>query len=227
MQQPPESLCHTTIWNFAQCDPSYGAKYPGRMPGQVVENLLWYYTEPFDIVLDPMAGGGTTLDVCKSMYRRCKAYDINPNEVKGIERNDITQGIPKLAIKGKPKLIVLDPPYASQKQGEYAKADSDLSNLSVDAFMESMGFIAEQCAVNLADDGKVALVISALRDKGKVFDLGIMCADVFREKGFEIAERIVVPNQNAESLTAEQIEYAIMNKLIIQDCRDLIIFKVA
>ena len=24
------------------------------MPGQAVENLLWYYTKPFDLVVDPM-----------------------------------------------------------------------------------------------------------------------------------------------------------------------------
>ena len=37
------------------------------MPPQVVENLLWVYTEPGDIVVDPFAGSGTTIDIAKAM----------------------------------------------------------------------------------------------------------------------------------------------------------------
>jgi hypothetical protein len=40
------------------------------MPPAVVENLLWLYTEPGDIVVDPFAGGGTTIDGAKAMGRR-------------------------------------------------------------------------------------------------------------------------------------------------------------
>jgi len=71
----PDSLQLTNLWSFESCDKDYGMKYPGRMPGQIVENLLWYYTEPFDLVVDPMAGGGTTIDVCLKMCRRIKAFD--------------------------------------------------------------------------------------------------------------------------------------------------------
>jgi hypothetical protein len=53
-----DSLQLYNVWRFQQCDPRYGMDYPGRILGQIVENLLWYYTEPFDLVVDPMAGGG-------------------------------------------------------------------------------------------------------------------------------------------------------------------------
>lgn len=44
---PPSSLRFWNLWEFEQADDSYGDKdFPGRMPGQVVENLLWYYTQP-------------------------------------------------------------------------------------------------------------------------------------------------------------------------------------
>jgi len=70
--EPPDSLQLTNVWNFPQCDDRYGLDYPGRIPGQIVENLLYYYTEPFDLVVDPMAGGGTTLiaaETCKPNRR--------------------------------------------------------------------------------------------------------------------------------------------------------------
>jgi len=37
--------------------------FEGAIPGQIVENVLYYYTEPFQVVVDPMAGGGTTIDL--------------------------------------------------------------------------------------------------------------------------------------------------------------------
>lgn len=51
---PPDSYRFFNLWDFTTWDSRYGRKYPGRMPGQIVENLLYYYTDFFDIVLDPM-----------------------------------------------------------------------------------------------------------------------------------------------------------------------------
>ena len=51
---PPESLKYYDVWNFAKLDKSYGQDYPGRIPGQIVENALWYFTKPLDIVCDPL-----------------------------------------------------------------------------------------------------------------------------------------------------------------------------
>jgi hypothetical protein len=28
------------VWNFASVDPRYGMDYPGRIPGQIIEQLL-------------------------------------------------------------------------------------------------------------------------------------------------------------------------------------------
>jgi hypothetical protein len=42
--QSPESRQHFDIWNFSKSDSD--STYFGQMPPQVVENLLWFYTEP-------------------------------------------------------------------------------------------------------------------------------------------------------------------------------------
>lgn len=90
----PDSLQLYNLWQFSAPDSRYGLDYPGRIPAQIVENVLYYYTEPFDLVVDPMVGGGTTIDVCRAMYRRYRAYDIRPvrNDIK---EYDITQGFPR------------------------------------------------------------------------------------------------------------------------------------
>ena len=53
-QNPPDSLKVFNLWNFGKSNNAL--KYPGQIPSQIIENLLWYYTQPFDTVYDPMAG---------------------------------------------------------------------------------------------------------------------------------------------------------------------------
>ena len=58
------------IWNFSQCDPRLGETHPGQIPCQIVLNLLHYYTKQGEFVVDPMAGGGSTVDACLVMGRK-------------------------------------------------------------------------------------------------------------------------------------------------------------
>jgi hypothetical protein len=64
---------HFDVWSFQNGGDD--SSYFGRMPPAVVENLLWLYTEPGEIVVDPFAGGGTTIDVAKAMGRCVWASD--------------------------------------------------------------------------------------------------------------------------------------------------------
>lgn len=61
----PDFLRFADVWSFVECDKRFGHDFKGRIPGQIVQHTLYYYTEVFDIVVDPMAGSGTTVDVCK------------------------------------------------------------------------------------------------------------------------------------------------------------------
>jgi hypothetical protein len=46
----PDSLQLFNVWNFSSRDKSKGLDFEGAIPAQIVENLLYYYTEPFDIL---------------------------------------------------------------------------------------------------------------------------------------------------------------------------------
>jgi hypothetical protein len=48
-----------------------GATEIGRIPAQLVAHILYFFSEPGDLVLDPMAGGGVCADTCLAMGRRC------------------------------------------------------------------------------------------------------------------------------------------------------------
>lgn len=101
----------TTFWDFPK--QSYGItpkgdnKYPGVTPALVIYNMVWRYTDPGDLVVDPMAGSGTTLDVCREEKRRCICYDISPTRPEIIQ-NDAR----KIPLEDESvDLIFIDSPY--------------------------------------------------------------------------------------------------------------------
>lgn len=101
----------TTLWDYPR--QSYGKtpkgnnKYPGVTPAFIIYNLIKRYTEPGDIVLDPMAGSGTTLDVCKEEGRRCIAYDIAPIRPDIIQNDARTIPLENETVD----MIFIDSPY--------------------------------------------------------------------------------------------------------------------
>ncbi len=64
------------VWAFAK--KTNEVSHFGNSEQRIVDNLLYLYTEPFDIVVDPFAGGGSTIDVCKKRLRRYYASDRSP-----------------------------------------------------------------------------------------------------------------------------------------------------
>ena len=101
----------TTIWDFPR--QSYGLapkgnnKYPGVTPALIIYNLVWRYTAPGDLVVDPMCGSGTTIDVCKEEKRRAIGLDISP------VRSDIIQSdARKIPLRdSSADMVFIDSPY--------------------------------------------------------------------------------------------------------------------
>jgi len=79
----------TTLWDFPRQNygntPHGSNRFNGVTPALVIWNLLQRYTKPGDLVVDPMCGSGTTIDVAKELNRKVIGYDIAPF------RNDIIQ----------------------------------------------------------------------------------------------------------------------------------------
>ena len=136
-------------WSFGSRDNMYGvANYKwGLITGQIIENLLYLYTHDQDIVLDPMAGGGTTNDVCIVFNRRCASFDIEPVR-EDIRQHDITTGPPPM--KHQAHLAILEPPYYNMKQDAYQSVEEYL------AFLESTIKHTVKC---LCPDGHLVLII--------------------------------------------------------------------
>ena len=72
--------------------------FPGSTEPRWVDNLLYFYTQPFDIVIDPFAGSGSTIEVCKKRLRRYWVSNSRPIPERAHEIRlwDVTEGLPPL-----------------------------------------------------------------------------------------------------------------------------------
>jgi len=203
------------VWNFPNCNPLFGTDgYPGRIPGQIVQNVLYYYTNENDLVVDPMAGGGTIIDVCKLMNRRYLAYDIKPIEKDGITEHDIRNGFPDKT-KGC-DLIFLDPPYHNMVFDFFE---------TVDDFYSFISKLAQNCYNTVKENGVVSLLMGNTNWKGDGFqDLSFQCYKLFIDAGFIPIMRIAVPFIT-EQFERFDVERAKKEKEMLGLVRDLIIFK--
>lgn len=85
------TLESTTLWDFPTQNygdsPHGDNKFNGVTPAFIIWNLLQRYTKKGDLVVDPMCGSGTTIDVCKEEDRQVIGYDIAPQH-RDIIKND-------------------------------------------------------------------------------------------------------------------------------------------
>ncbi len=110
---PEPKLQTTTLWYHPT--QQYGERihgdprFEGRTPAWVLWNLLQRYTREGDLVVDPFAGGGTTLDVARDLGRRALGYDIAPT------RDDIFRADARRVPleDGVADFAFLDPPYST------------------------------------------------------------------------------------------------------------------
>ncbi len=121
------------IWNTKKGDNN---NHFGHFPKVFMKNLLYYHTNPFDLIYDPFAGSGTTIDACREMFRQCIVSDLNPDKSRPeIFKHDIAGGLPDIP---KPDLVFLDPPYWKQAEGKYSDNENDLGNMSLNGFYSVM-----------------------------------------------------------------------------------------
>lgn len=149
-------------WKFSERDPRLGqANYPGNLYGQEAMNIIYRFSRQGDLVIDPMAGGGTIIDACLILGRKCRAYDIEPTKS---ERHDIAthNALEPLQDRAKEcQLVVLDPPYFKKKETEYG---CDEFTKDRDTFLNNIKVVAQNCHNALKKGGYLALLYGQYLD---------------------------------------------------------------
>ena len=210
------------VWSYSNCDPRFGQKHPGQIPGQAVVNLLLWLTEPFDVVVDPMAGGGTTIDVCRYLMRRYHCFDIDPRR-PDIKQWDIRNGYPRFPQK--PNFIILDPPYWRLKQDEYSQ--DGVAMTSYREWLSFMKKLAKDSFKTLKPGGHVALFVESFldeRETGRFLFLTRDCLNLFETAGFEGIQEVSV-NMPSQIKSFRDVTYAKKKQILLDLKREVLVFK--
>lgn len=163
----------TTFWDFPR--QSYGLtpkgdnKYPGVTPALIIYNLIWRYTDVGDLVVDPMAGSGTTLDVCKEEKRRCICYDIAPT------RSDVIQNDSrKIPLESNSvDLVFVDSPYGDNvKYNDHPDCIGKISS-ETEKFYDELEKVMKECHRILKEGKVLGWLIGDQWVKGKFTPVGL------------------------------------------------------
>ena len=212
------------IWNLQKQDNAVDSHF-GSFPQYFMENLLHYHTEPFDIIFDPFAGGGTTVDACKKMYRRyyCTDRIVKPGREADILPHNINTILNYGKKVKKIDLAFLDPPYWKQAEGKYSNDIDDLGNMSLEDFNKSMAQIIK----HLQDlkSKRVAIVIQPTQYANKFkFEDHIFEFSKHFSSDYEIEMRYILP-YSSQQYTPQCVNKAKEeNKCLVLN-RDLVVWR--
>ena len=211
-----------SIWNFAKA--TNEVRHFGNIPPEIIDNLLYLYTQPFQVVFDPFAGGGSTIDVCRKRMRRYYVSDLTPIEARKheIREHDITTGLPKdLPV---PDFVFLDPPYWQQAKEKYSKKKTDLANIDLETFLDTIAQIAQAVKRKWTEkhSGKLALIIGPWKDDGKYLDLAFLCYQRIA-KYLTPIQRVIVP-YSTQVHGGAYVKQAQEKRELLYLYRDLMVF---
>ncbi len=169
-KKPEIRLQTTTLWDYPSQNYGFEKKqgdinYKGATPSFIVWNLLNRYTRPNDLIVDPMAGSGTALDVARDLKRRALGYDINPQR-KDIYRVDAR----KLPIEDeKVDFVFIDPPYGDHIK--YSDQDECIGNIRADdpAYCKEIGRVISEAFRIMKKNRYMAVYVSDSYKKDRYF----------------------------------------------------------
>jgi adenine-specific DNA-methyltransferase len=198
-KRPPLRIQPTTLWDYPSQD--YGDTqqgrpgYKGATPSYIIWNLLQRYTKEKDLVVDPFAGSGTTLDVARDLKRRSLGYDVHPTRTD-IFRVDARKLPPELT--NKVDLVFMDPPYSTHL--DYGQDPRDIGKLDVakgSAYYDAMEQAFREANRILKPRGYLALYVGDSFVKGRGFyPIGFELFARMRNAGFEAVDIIAVVRHN-------------------------------
>lgn len=222
-----ESEFDVPIYNiWKQQTKSEGSSHYGNSEVTWVDRLLYLYTQPFDVVIDPFAGGGSTLDICKQRFRRCWLSDRKPIEErsKEIRELDVTESLPDLRKRWSDvKLVYLDPPYWCQAKGKYSDDPTDLANMELEEFNKTLSKLIKDFAKKLTD-ARIALIISPTQWPAPEKQFTDHVGDMLRLVNLPVDMRYSVPYES-QQYNGNQVEWAKENKRCLVLSREIVVWR--
>lgn len=191
-----------SIFSYPDRGPFGRSSYRGNCSGYVVRDLIAHYTNPQHdvLVLDPMEGGGTSRDVCKTLNTQGRkidyvGLDLNSgfNILADELRNQVTRPV---------DFCFLHPPYHNMVQysgtvwGTQQLTD-DLSHCSsYPDFLSKLQLSLQNAYRALRPGAHYAVLIGDLRRRNTYFHIS---ADIRQLAPGELADVIIKEQHNCVS----------------------------
>jgi hypothetical protein len=214
------------IWSQVKKTP--GVAHFGNSEVRWVDNLLYLYTEPFDVVVDPFAGSGSTIDICRKRLRRYWASDRKPivERETEIRQWDVTQGLPPLPRWQDVKLVYLDPPYWQQAAGKYSNDETDLANMELQQFTDTLASLITQFGRKLSSGAYIALMMQPTQWSAPDRAFTDHVGDMLRLVKLPVDMRFSVPYATEQYLP-QQVEWAKEHKRCLVLTREIVVWRAA
>lgn len=221
------------VWRWNKDDDT-AVDHFGNSHVGIVDRLLYLFTEPFDVVVDPFAGAGSTVDICRKRMRRYWCADRRVKsglaEQKHIRTRDIAEGPPNYLPWSDVKLLYLDPPYWKQAEGQYSDDPSDLANMDQDIFYDVLTSYVKSAAKKMASGSHVAILIQPTQWRSgpdrEVVDHVVDLCKRLDNGSIRLIQRISCP-YTSQQANPQMVEWAKANKRLIVLTRELMVFEVA
>jgi len=215
------------VWTFAK--KTNDVKHFGNSEQRILDNLLYLYTNPLDIIIDPFGGGGATIDVCKNRMRRYWISDRKPivERETEIRKLDICQELPPLNKRwSEVTLTYLDPPYWKQAENQYSVDKEDLANMPIEEFTEKLSSVIRRISEKQSN-GVIAMLMQPtqwLAPDRQFTDHITQVIQVVGNKNLVIENRISCP-YSTEQYNAQMVNWAKENKKLLVISRELIVWR--
>jgi DNA-binding XRE family transcriptional regulator len=207
----------------------------GNSEPRWLENLAYLYTSPAGIIVDPFAGSGSTIDVCKKRGRRYYVSDRKPivEREHEIRPHDLILPDGSIQMPAVPRwkdveMVYLDPPYWRQAAGQYSNDPTDLGNMPLDQFNTALSGIINAFAKKLKNGVPryIALIIQPTQWKAENRQYTDHVGDMLRMVKLPVHMRFSVPYES-QQCTAQMVDWAKANKRCLVLTREIVVWEVA
>lgn len=142
-----------------------------------------------------------------------------------IREHDLTNGLPPLARWQDVRLVYLDPPYWKQAEGEYSSDESDLANMPLEKFTETLAGIINGFGKKLKSGAVIAMLMQPTQWRAPEREYTDHVADMIRMVKLRIDMRVQCPYESQQCMP-QMVEWAKANRQFLVLSRELVIWRV-
>ncbi len=224
-RRPPLRIQTTTLWIYPSQQHGRGGqgdpRYRGATPSHVVWNLLQRCTLPGQVVLDPMAGSGTTLDVARELGREALGFDLQPAHPKVAFADARELPLPGASVD----FVFCDPPYGTHLR--YSGRPECLGELEAhgEAYYRAMDRVFAEWYRVLRPDRCLAVYVGDSWHPKKGFaPVGVRLACLLEQR-FRWVDHVVVARGNRDLERGNYHKAAVERNFFLRGFHHLLLFR--